>query len=268
MQRNNRMIYSLLGAALVCVSSSASARTIECASRNYEYEFCRTDTRGGVRLMKQISEANCREGRSWGYDRNGIWVDEGCEARFQVGSKSNNNNNRNNGDKDDDDDDSIGLGTAAAVMGGVALIGALMGGNSQADPYQQGVTQGYGQQPNYGQQGTVQQPGYGQQPSYGQQGTAQQPGYGQQQSTYSAIPSWAVGTFRGFNPALNTQVELLIRPDGNVTGYANNQQVAGYYQDGRLIMAGVPYYLESAGQGIRTVRVDGSSQPVSYQRIR
>ncbi|MER6824565.1 RDD family protein [Streptosporangium sp. NPDC000563] len=44
---------------------------------------------------------------------------------------------------------------------------------------QQGAPQpGYGQQPDYGQQ--YGQQGYGQQPDYGQQGYGQQPGYGQQ----------------------------------------------------------------------------------------
>jgi len=255
MRRNTLITRTLLGAVLLSVAGAASARTIHCASRNYEYEFCRVDTRGGVRLVRQISDSDCRQGRSWDYDRNGIWVDNGCEARFQVGrgsGGSKNNDNRNKND-DDDDDDGPGIGTAAAVVGGVALLGALLGGN-QSDPYQQGVTQGYGQQPDYGQQG------YGQQPSY--------EGYGQPQSTYGNLPNWAVGSFRGFSPVANTEVELLIRADGSVTGYANGQQVDGYYQEGRLVMAGVQYYLESTGRGIRTVRVDGNSQPVNYQRIR
>lgn len=258
MRRNTLIARTVMGAVLLSVAGAASARTINCASRNYEYEYCRVDTRGGVRLVRQISNADCRQGRSWGFDRNGIWVDDGCEAHFQVGGgsggskhqdrHSSNNHNRD----DDDDDDGPGIGTAAAVVGGAALIGALLGGN-QADPYQQGVTQDYGQQPSYGQ------PSYGQQPSYG---------YGQPQSTYGNLPNWAVGTFRGFSPVANTEVELLIRTDGSVTGYANGQQVDGYYQDGRLVMAGVHYYLESTGRGIRTLRVDGNGQPVNYQRIR
>lgn len=251
----SRLFPVVVGVVLMTATSAASARTIECASRDYRYAFCRTNTDGGVRLVKQISEADCRQGRSWGYDRNGIWVDEGCEARFKVGRS-------NNDDDDDDDDDGPGLGTAAAVVGGAALLGALLGGN-QADPYQQGVSPGaYGQQP-YGQQ----QPNYGQQP-YGQQ----QPGYNQQpygqQSTYTTTPNWAVGVFRGYNQVIGTDVELHIQSDGRVMGYANGQQVEGFYQDGRIVMAGVHYYLERSGGGIRTLRVDGSGQPVIYQRIR
>ena len=237
----------LVGMALLTVATSASARTIECASRDYQYQYCRVDTRGEVKLIKQISDSECRRGNTWGYDRNGIWVDDGCEARFRVGFD---NDDRN--DDDDDDDDGPGLGTAAAVVGGIALLGSLMGNRN--NPYQQGVDpSSYGQQQPYGQQ---QQP-------YGQQ---QQP-YGQQ-GTYSQTPNWAVGIFRGFSPAANTEVELHIQPDGSVVGYANGQQVEGFYQEGRIVMAGVHYYLEQSPQGIRTVRVDGSSQPVTYQRIR
>ena len=238
----SRRLPVLVGMALLTVATSASARTIECASRNYQYQYCRVDTRGEVKLIKQISESECRRGNTWGYDRNGIWVDDGCEARFRVGFDD---KNRNDND-DDDDDDGPGLGTAAAVVGGIALLGSLMGNRN--NPYQQGVDPS-----SYGQQ---QQP-------YGQQ---QQP-YGQQ-GTYSQAPNWAVGIFRGFSPAANTEVELHIQPDGSVVGYANGQQVEGFYQEGRIVIAGVHYYLEQSPQGIRTVRVDGSTQPVTYQRIR
>jgi hypothetical protein len=38
--------------------------------------------RGGVRLVQQTSEARCREGSSWGWDRDSVWVDRGCAGRF------------------------------------------------------------------------------------------------------------------------------------------------------------------------------------------
>lgn len=49
---------------------------------------CAASTRFGVQLSRQISNASCVEGRSWGYDDNGIWVDHGCGAEFVVGSSS------------------------------------------------------------------------------------------------------------------------------------------------------------------------------------
>jgi hypothetical protein len=47
--------------------------------------YCDADTRDGVRLLRQRSDAACRQGSSWGYDRRGIWVDRGCRADFEVG---------------------------------------------------------------------------------------------------------------------------------------------------------------------------------------
>ena len=41
--------------------------------------------RGGVRLIRQRSDADCIYSRTWGYDRSRIWVDRGCRADFEVG---------------------------------------------------------------------------------------------------------------------------------------------------------------------------------------
>jgi|GEM_PF-1546515 len=62
-----------------------NATTIRCSSDDGRRNYCDADTRGGVTLSRQISEARCIEGRTWGYDGRGIWVDEGCRAEFQVG---------------------------------------------------------------------------------------------------------------------------------------------------------------------------------------
>ena len=60
-------------------------QVISCSSDDMHRHYCAADTRGGVRLVKQNSESSCRQGRSWGYDGRGIWVDHGCRADFQVG---------------------------------------------------------------------------------------------------------------------------------------------------------------------------------------
>ena len=46
---------------------------------------CPVDTRSGVKFARQISKSSCIEGRSWGYSRGIVWVDEGCRAEFVVG---------------------------------------------------------------------------------------------------------------------------------------------------------------------------------------
>jgi hypothetical protein len=59
---------------------------VRCGSDNYNYRMCQVDTGrgGGVRVVRQISKTACIEGRTWGWNRAGIWVNQGCEAVFRV----------------------------------------------------------------------------------------------------------------------------------------------------------------------------------------
>jgi hypothetical protein len=60
-------------------------RRITCSSNNGERVYCETDTRGRVvRMARQISGSPCEQGRTWGWDGRGIWVDRGCRAEFVV----------------------------------------------------------------------------------------------------------------------------------------------------------------------------------------
>ncbi|HYL75706.1 MAG TPA: DUF3011 domain-containing protein [Bryobacteraceae bacterium] len=55
-----------------------------CSSNNGERVYCAADTRGGVQLVRQISGSPCDQGRTWGWDERGVWVDRGCRAEFVV----------------------------------------------------------------------------------------------------------------------------------------------------------------------------------------
>jgi hypothetical protein len=59
---------------------------LECASRGEGYQMCRVDVgrRGHVRLVRQVSRGRCIEGRSWGWNRAGVWVNYGCRGQFVV----------------------------------------------------------------------------------------------------------------------------------------------------------------------------------------
>jgi hypothetical protein len=59
--------------------------TITCASDDGRRKVCPADTSNGVQLVRQRSDAKCKEGSSWGQDPRGIWVDKGCDADFVVG---------------------------------------------------------------------------------------------------------------------------------------------------------------------------------------
>ena len=58
---------------------------IVCESYDSRDNYCPANTRDGVRLLRQVSRAACMKGQSWGYDRRGIWVSDGCRAEFEVG---------------------------------------------------------------------------------------------------------------------------------------------------------------------------------------
>jgi hypothetical protein len=75
-----------IGAPTPTTTAAAQGRIVRVESRNTARSYRRIDTRGGVRLRRQLSRDPCVEGRTWGFDRDGIWVDKGCRAEFQTGS--------------------------------------------------------------------------------------------------------------------------------------------------------------------------------------
>lgn len=68
-------------------AATALFQEIYCASDNGRRNWCAADTRGGVRLVRQRSGSNCIQGRTWGTDRRGIWVDRGCRADFIINDR-------------------------------------------------------------------------------------------------------------------------------------------------------------------------------------
>jgi len=59
--------------------------TVKLESKHWRYASIRVNTEGRVELVRRLSDAPCRYGRSWGFDRNRIWVDDGCSAVFEYG---------------------------------------------------------------------------------------------------------------------------------------------------------------------------------------
>jgi hypothetical protein len=84
-----RADFSLKGWSKPPVDSNytpAYSGTLKCSSDFGTRQYCAVDTRGTVRISRQISESSCRLGYSWGYDSNGVWVDHGCRAEFEIGN--------------------------------------------------------------------------------------------------------------------------------------------------------------------------------------
>lgn len=113
----------LIGAMASAPMPALSADTISCESRHGRYNYCRADTDGKVSLTREFSRGDCRQGRSWGYDDRGVWVDRGCSAEFSVG-------------RDNRHDKHVAI--AAGVVG-LALIAALAAKNSRQQHEQQDV---------------------------------------------------------------------------------------------------------------------------------
>ncbi len=63
---------------------NGGGQTLTCSSDDGRRHYCQADTRRGVVLTRQRSGSPCQQGRTWGYDRRGVWVDRGCRADFQI----------------------------------------------------------------------------------------------------------------------------------------------------------------------------------------
>jgi hypothetical protein len=57
---------------------------VRCKSNDWAYNHCAVRDPRRVRMVRQVSDTRCVEGSNWGTDRRGIWVDDGCEAEFEV----------------------------------------------------------------------------------------------------------------------------------------------------------------------------------------
>ena len=58
------------------------AQSIHCESRDYRRSYCPTGRITGAQIISQTSNAACIQGRCWGWDGNGIWVNSGCAGDF------------------------------------------------------------------------------------------------------------------------------------------------------------------------------------------
>lgn len=60
--------------------------SVTCESQGGRYRFCQVDLGGGGRaeLQRQLSSDSCVEGDSWGSNRAGVWVSQGCRGEFLV----------------------------------------------------------------------------------------------------------------------------------------------------------------------------------------
>ena len=81
-----RTLGSILALAVAAAPVVRADQTVVCESQGHDHHYCAANTSGGVTLVRQMSHAGCWQGDTWGYDRNGIWVSNGCRAEFRLGT--------------------------------------------------------------------------------------------------------------------------------------------------------------------------------------
>jgi len=84
--RTKLLMFCALAFAVLFLPALASAQgTITCESNDGGRKYCGNANPGQVSLARQLSQAACIQGNSWGVDNQGLWVDRGCRAEFRVG---------------------------------------------------------------------------------------------------------------------------------------------------------------------------------------
>jgi len=114
-------ILVLAVAALFGSTPTEASTTMRCESTDGRWKACSVDTYGGVTLARQLSRAGCWQGDTWGYDRNRIWVTNGCRAEFRVGGNRPSSSSGNNN----------GALAGALIMG--AIAGAVIANHNDHD---------------------------------------------------------------------------------------------------------------------------------------
>lgn len=61
---------------------SSGEQTVRCESNSGREQFCAAPNTGGVRVVREISNAPCVAGQSFRYTREGVYVRNGCRAEF------------------------------------------------------------------------------------------------------------------------------------------------------------------------------------------
>ena len=110
-------IRSLVGLIALFLVTGALAmaqdnNVVTCSSDDGQLHSCRINSDQPIHFVRQRSDAQCVEGQTYGINRGGVWVTNGCRADFAVGNNYQAGNNGyynqqgtyNNGQYDHDRD--------------------------------------------------------------------------------------------------------------------------------------------------------------------
>lgn len=255
-------LFSAIGLAVVaqqCVEPLQSAYAgdfIRCESVGDRYRFCRARTRGRVRIDRRLSDARCDLGRTWGYERDGVWVRDGCRAVFEIGGyrpyyRDDYDSYDDRRDRDDDKGFSNGE-TAAIALGalvGGAVLGSLANQNSAGSPPQP-------------------PPQNSRPPSY-QTGSPDGSGGFAYEHDYERgrVPSWLVGQFQGQSAVYRTPLQLTVYSDGTAFIGSGKTRDEGAYRNGQIEIAGRSYTVSQQGSGVTLREVNNARNELRFTRV-
>lgn len=87
MRPHTRFFTGLLFLSSVLIGGGAAAAdAVRCESRHGYEKYCAAATADGLVLARSIGDGPCELGRTWGYDKGGLWVADGCSADFVLGA--------------------------------------------------------------------------------------------------------------------------------------------------------------------------------------
>ncbi len=83
----------------------------------------------------------------------------------------------------------------------------------------------------------------------------------------AGAPSWAIGTFRGYDAGERTTVEVTVLQGGSVTGTAGSRAFAGSLEDRRLIAGTHHFRIERVGNGFIATDENDSRHQVVFSLV-
>jgi len=266
---------------LVPASPVIAEQTIRCKSKDREYAYCRVKTHNRVELVRQNSQTRCRQGRNWGYDRHGVWVDRGCEATFRVGRR------------DQDRYSSGGTKTIrcksrdgqyrycrAKTDNRVSLVRQYSetrcrkGRNWDFDRNGVWVDDGCEAEFRVGRRGRD----HGSHDNDDDNDKAVVAGaalaglaivaaLSSNEDKHTAdVPSWAVGTFYGYDEVEDKELKLTVLPGGAVKGYANRHKFTGSLEGDNLETGRHRFTVNRSGNGFTATDVTDAGHRIRFRR--
>jgi hypothetical protein len=235
MFRRYTVLLLLVGLVLPAGAQYYGDTYIRCESGWFgSYKRCSVPAmRGYVELVRERSNHKCQLGYTWGFDRDGIWVDDGCKADFRVGGGRGGPGGMRGsvpgpdeyyGNDPYDRDRGMGTGTKVIIgaVAAAAIIGAILATTDQ--------------HPTEVEVGVV-------------------------------VPDWAVGRFRGYSPKTDRNVDVTIEKAGAVTGMLDQDVFTGRVtNDHKLYMGDVAFSMKQMGWGFVATAVDDPEDIVSLRR--